>query len=241
MKYFSYISAAKIDMLYAQIAPAHDKEFSIGMDVKVLKADAKTKVSATDNIYRKLSLVVDKLKELDLVGDLNSKKPYILDVMHMRVGGFGWGTSEEPSPIVFWGGPQIESGFTADCGENPGTLLAMAGSRHHVIGENAPDGAHSHSLTDAMTLWFLQNLDEELPVSATRDDNTYPRLRNYRGLTDKDVAHGAYLAATQMDGRVQKVEFLAKVLHRSKWHEGFSVPRVERVILGSPLYVCEAE
>jgi len=250
MKYYTYVSLAKIEMLYGQIGQStRETEASLGFDIKILKGEIKEKIHPEKNIFDKLDTVVAGLKKLDLVGDLAGEKPYLYLTHQMRFGGYdcsefatrsATGAATVPggaSPIAFWGSNHFEGPFE-------GTALALAGSSYHLVGERPEvwSNVHSHSLTGAMTAWFVGNLQDDFSKDfrenvekAVKDDPPEFKMNN------DDVANGAWLAANQMSGQISNCEFVAKVLHRSVWPEGFRHSDTRKIILGSPLYVCLAE
>ena len=227
MKYYIYISQTKIDMLYGQIQTAHSetREASLGFDIKLLKGDLKDSRGIPDNQFTKLDKVLSSLNKLDLVGDIDSDKEYISATLDMKWGSYG---GESEAPITFWGYSTFEYPFT-------GLVLALAGSKYHLLGEQRDGYAHSHSLTNAMTEWFLLNLGER------HQEQIYLMNRHQRintsDLDNYDVANGAWLAATQIEGQVCKYEFVAKVLHRSEWESGFRTSKTNKIMLATPLYV----
>ena len=146
----------------------------------------------------------------------------------------GIGTPREASPITFWGFCEQPVHPFA------GTVLALAGSKYHLLGQQREGSVHSHSLTPEMTRWFLENLEDPFDDSAVRLKRSGEYPRHNDRLTDNDVANATWLAATQASGAKSMYEFVAKVLHRSEWPNGFRASTT-RIILGSPLYVALAE
>ncbi len=233
MKYYLYLSEEKIEMLFQQLnsASADEREASIGFDWKLLKGSLKEKRETKANYFQKLEQVINELKKLDLVGDVGGDANYISGTLKMRWGTYGFG-HPDPLPITFWGYSTYEFPFS-------GMALALAGSSYHLLGEQKEGGAHSHSLTGNMVNWFLNNLeneftDEEIEILNKEKDNGH-------SLDEYDIANGTYLAATQISGQEAKYEFVAKVLHRSHWPEGFRMSDTNKVVLATPLYVALCE
>jgi len=218
-------------MLYAQIAQStgRTREASLGFDVKVLQGHIKEARGIPENSLTQLDQVVIALNSSNLVGTIESPKGYIGGVLPMTWGMYGF---DEDSPITFWG----------FCEERKypfsGAVMALAGSSYHLLGQQRDGNTHSHSRTEMMTRWFLDNLGEpfDLPDADHRDKFDVDK----RPLSESDVANGAWLAATQARGTTAMYEFVAKVLHRSEWPEGFRL-QTRRIILASPLYVAMAE
>lgn len=227
MKYYVYVSKNKIDMLFQQTAAATKatREATIGFDVKVLKGSIKEGSGVPVASQAQLRTILDELESHALVGEIHEEKPYIRGTLKMMWGGYGMDFGDD-CPITFWG-----------CSTDQ-IALGMAGSSYHLLGEQRNGRAHSHSLTYAIVEWFKQNLDE--PFSRKKEDD--PRLAEQardqaRGLADYDIANATYLAVSQMRGQETTFDFVAKVLHRSKWPDGFRTAGYQTIIIATPLYV----
>lgn len=210
-------------MLHGQIGKAkgRKREASIGFDIKLLKGDIKESRDIDDSISVKLSETIKQLDDAGLIGTLRSQRhPFIRASCDMIWATYGWGESN----ITFWGyqrGP---------------LLLALAGSKFHVLGEQRVGTAFSHSLTGAIQSWIYTNIAEPFPkgtIASTKE-------AGWGLLRDSDIANGMWLGVTQARGEQNKFEFVAKVLHRSNWPNGFRGSPTKRIILASPLYVALA-
>lgn len=230
MKFYQYISMPKIEMLHQQVAAQDaEREAEVGFDIKLLKGSIKTKSTNELGHHQKLDAVVKKLNKLRLVGEIDEDKPYVRGVLPLRFGGYGWRMSQA-SPIAFWGGLDFPYPLKK-------YAFAMAGSRHNVLGEAKMDqpAAHSHSLTDAMVSWFVNNLPDVSVEGYEVEEVRGPFGRDE--MTDYDIANGTWLAASQMSGVRGEYEFVARVLHRSDWEEGFRESSTKKLVLATPLYV----
>lgn len=235
MKYYIYLSESKVSMLYAQISLSTDtkREASLGFDIKLLKGHITESRGIPEHSFAQLDAVISALHKSDLVGNVKDPKEYIGGCLSMTWCTFGRSFKDKESPITFWGYCE-ESDYPFS-----GTVMALAGSKYHLLGEQRDGHAHSHSGTAMMTRWFLENLDEPFENS----EDLIKDAKDYGGdgpISDDDVTNGAWLAATQARGQIAKYEFVAKVLHKSNWPEGFR-SKTNRVILGSPLYVAFGE
>jgi hypothetical protein len=139
-----------------------------------------------------------------------------------------WATYWEPrSSITFW------------AHVNRGLVLALAGSAYHVLGEQREGHAASASLTSAIAHWIHSNIEEPFPKDAyeyAQKTTTYLDGEESK-LSDYDIANGVWLAARFAKGQSSRFEFVAKVLHQSKWPDGFRDGKSKRIVLASPLYV----
>lgn len=228
MKYYLYISDSKIEMLYSQIATStgRSREASIGFDVKVLKGEIKHGRGVPENSVTRLNNVVEALRNSGAVGSIDAPKKYIGGTLSMTWSSYGWARKEEDLPITFWS-------YSAS-----GIAMALAGSKHNLLGEQRPGSAHSHSLTLPMVQWFLDNLQEPVPDSAKQNLKV---PKGWGELDEFDIANGTWLAATQASGIKESTEFVARVLHDSTWPEGFRDSNAKRILLASPLYVASVD
>jgi hypothetical protein len=230
MKFYQYISAPKIEMLHQQIArQSVEREASIGFDIKLLKGSLITKANGELSDHQKVDEIVGDLKKKRLVGAIEEGKPYVYASLNLKFGGYGE-RLRKTSPIAFWGSASLNYPLRD-------YAFAMAGSRHNLMGEakNTPDTANSHSLTDAMVTWFLENLPDIEPDDYNEDYLNGPW--GQEGITNFGIANAAWLAAQQIGGQNGKFEFVAKVLHRSDWDDGFRGSPIKKIVLATPLYV----
>lgn len=165
--------------------------------------------------YSKLNEIIYKLNDERMIGSLDDSLPYIGMKLRMKWGYLGW---EHNSPISFWGYAFKDQ------------IFALAGSKHHLLGQPANGHAHSHSLTNEIVNWLLDKFGYPVEKGSRS-------LFDYQNLSEYDVANGIYLAVTQMTGQESDFEFVAKVLHRSYWNEGFRDSGFKQIILATPLYM----
>jgi hypothetical protein len=230
VKYYIYISENKIQMLYEQTADAGrgSVEATVGFDVKLLKASIKKERGVPESSIGKLRTVVEELNKNDLVGRIDENKQYIRGTLPLVWGRYGMSYPKE-GPITFWG-------YNSDK-----IALGMAGSSYHVLGNQREGSAHSHSLTPAILAWFHEHLHEPIPPGDVVGQQSIELLEETRLLESYDIANATWLAVTQMLGERTTYNFVAKVLHRSKWPEGFRSSKISTIILASPLYVAMEE
>jgi hypothetical protein len=220
MKYYVYISDTKIEMFYSQLANSEGRESqaSLGVDLKVLKAEVKKSHKSPNTKYTKLEAILKELENSDLIGEVDGNKPYVRGDLEMTWASFG----EVNSPITFWG-------YLSD-----NIALGLAGSRHHVLGAQPQDIASSRSDTDAIARWFIEQFDDVPPEDRSEAEWLF---RPYHSSLDDNEVTGCILAAVfDIRGPKNRFEFVAKVLHRGKFIE--SEPSYENnVVLATPLYV----
>lgn len=217
MKFYVYISDAKVDMLLPQIP--HDTKQKVatefGIDLKVLTAKRRSETESEQDRIGRLETVSTFIREHENVGSVDEPDEYIDDTLPMRWGPYGW---DDKAPMVYFGG------------ETKKTILGMGGSVQHVVGSmGSSSPTHSHSVTPYLLGYLKERLD--IPES----HNTEQKRRDW-GLM------AVHLATTQMRGPLQQLQFLAKRLQYgpNPYEERGPSPGMY-VLLASPLYVALAD
>jgi hypothetical protein len=224
MKYYIYISDAKIDMLLQQIS--HDAKRKIAtefkIDLKILSASRKAETETDDSQITRLEAVCNFIREYGNVGSVDEPDEYIEDTLPMS-----WGiVGHDPCYAYF-------SGITDK------TIIGLGGSARHVLGHSSSEAeslyltlmSHAYSLHDALK-------------KGVGDDNEVPI---YEGdLTKTPPLIGVYFAAEGMMRQpVQRLEFIAKRLTESrvdkKCARYLEMTEGKNLILATPLYVALAE
>jgi hypothetical protein len=126
LRYYLYISDAKVEMMLPQIDPGFDRvsESEIGFDVKV--ASAKRRVATTSNRVARLERVVRYLDDFADVGTVDEPGQYFRGRMPMR-----WGSIT--SSLVYFGGATER------------TVVGLGGSAGHLHGEQGRADAFAPS------------------------------------------------------------------------------------------------
>lgn len=115
MKYYMYISDAKVDMLSAQMFHAEAAKIAteVGIDMKVFKASRRKEIEREKDRFAKLEAVTDFLQRYGDVGSVQEPGEYFQAQPNM-----GWLADDES--VVFGG-------------EIDGTTVALVGSAKHII------------------------------------------------------------------------------------------------------------
>jgi len=222
MKYYIYISDAKVDMLFPQVPHDIKKKVALEfkMDLKLLSASRKTETETEDNRIARLETVVDFIRQYGNVGSVDAPDEYVADCLAMRWGNYG--TSFEDSPVVYFGGMTDK------------TIVGLGGSMKHLLGSTVESHAHSHSATPFLMEYLVKDLQIRLP------DEYEAGLRWAREHGQEFTPIVAVeLATTQMHGPEQKVEFLAKRLAFGpveRFAEHASLQN-RNALLATPIYV----
>jgi hypothetical protein len=211
MKYYLYISDTKVDMIFAQISNAMLEGLAgeLKINLGVLSASFKQE-SPQETRFSKLEVVRKYLEKHAEVGTTDKPGEYFAGVSPMRWGPYGW---EEG--LVYFGGSTDK------------TIFGLGGSSRHMIGESGGSNPHSQSATAALVSVLTKHVQQKESKSGP------PASENFNDQCTEAMAFMAVeLATSQMNGPVQRLEFLAK---RLLWQEGVDEKR--NILLGTPLYV----
>ena len=230
-KYYIYVSDAKVDMFYAQIAHHEMEKIAtrLGIDLESVGTSFADK-STEERRYLKLQIVVNFIENNFDVGTVDKPKNYVKGVIPMRWGPFYLGTVQPGlgnSGLVWFGG------FT------PTTVVGLGGSSKHIIGGHYGDSYVRDSSLPSILDAIAQMKDDKIKESeiSDRDRDSCLDLIDWHTRT--------------MPGPVQRLEFLAKrLLEGEGLHAGlptredFHDPEMRRgthLLLGTPIYVAQAD
>lgn len=236
MRYYLYVSDAKLEMLYGQIpVRLRDKiAAELKVDLKVIGATVSMK-DRPETRYGKLDLVREYLTRHTQVGTVTDPASYFAGTVSMQ-----WGlvTGSASGRVVFFGG------------EEGDVVLGLAGSRHHMVGfqgEGIVDAPPSYGAGSSMVPYILEQLENSLattlegeafaeagPVVELEDAAPSPASDT----SDAQALKGVVYGTRNLQGPRQNLEFLAKRLLTGR----LAMPAGERgVLLGTPLYVALAD
>lgn len=220
LKYYLYISDAKVDMLYPQIPQPLLKRIAAELQINLnvlgtgVGATLKTDQEATTR-YSKLSVIVRYLEHNMVVGTLDAPGSYFKATLPMS-----WGPLHSyvslPGQVVYFGGATER------------VVIGLGGSMKHLIGKQVSP--------ESEVPWGsgLPDLLAALEMIPTGDMAGEPR--------DSGLALWEAASTTlRMQGPKQTVEFLAKTLLEGQVE---NVPGLGQlpvhVVLGTPIYVALA-
>jgi serine/threonine protein kinase len=232
LKYYVYVSRTKVEMLYGQIPSVQRNNIAhrLNVDLSRLAGQVLLEGSIDDALLAKTNLVVGFLEEQGLVGTINQPRPFFKGQLALR-----WGPYVIPSGANAGG----STGLVYFGGETESTIIGLGGSLHHVIGRVGGAASHSHSATPVL----VNVLSRELGISAGEmpepppPESLGPVDRNWRALKAVE------LASTQMEGPVENIEFVARLLLSGTEIQGYhrSARPPRQVLLGSPIYAALAD
>jgi hypothetical protein len=236
VKYYLYISDAKLEMLYGQMpVKIRDKiAAELKIDLKVIGATVSIK-DRPETRYSKLDLVREYLITNFPVGSIAHPDSYFSGTVPMQ-----WGliTSPESGKVVYFGG-NVDN-----------VVLGLAGSRHHVVGYQgegvvgAPDFSYGSSFAPMVIKAIEDGLAAVIDRPETAESGSVIQLRerhpvDFSKTPDARALDTVLYATENLLGPTQRLEFLAKRLLMGK----VSVSTEEKVdvLLGTPLYVALAD
>ena len=225
MKYYIYISDAKIDMLFPQVPHEIKKKTAseFKLDIKLFSASRKTEVETEENRIARLEAVVDFIQEYGNVGTVDDPEEYVEGNLPMRWANYS--DMFEETPVVYFGA------------ETERTILGLGGSMKHLIGASGADigKAHSASATPYLMRYLLKELNLHHPNA---EHEKWMRLDREQGRPELTVLDAVALATPQMQGPFQNVEFLAKRLAsgQADFRE-----LDKQVLLATPLYIATSD
>ena len=119
MKYYLYISDAKVDMLLPQVPHKAKKKTSteLGFDLKVLSAKYKSEAETDFDRISRLETVVDFIREYGNIGTLDEPDDFIEDFATVGVARSGQSTTK----VAYFGG------------KTERTVFALVGSAVHLV------------------------------------------------------------------------------------------------------------
>lgn len=217
MRYYLYVSTAKLDMLYEQIPPKLLRRLAVEakVDLKVLSVSVQSP-RAEASTYDRLDIVEAYLdREFD-VGWMTEATPWFRGEAGLRIAGYG----AQDSPTFM-------------AGRDGDTLVALIGSGHHLIGyEAAPDMARvGHSGLPSL-FGLLKDLPEHwLRFVASDRDDPPP--------SEHDVVGQVLTFSEALTVPPVHCEFLARRLMRGT--VTLDDGRRQQVVVGTPLYVSMAD
>jgi hypothetical protein len=217
MRYYIYVSDAKVDMLSAQIPESLFDVIAadLELDLKVLKVRLR-ETAVPDNRFTRLAAVENYIRRQFSVGTVDEPGPYFAGTMDLRWAQLG--ETDEDS-VVYFGGMTDR------------TILGLGGSLRHLVGRQCAGGTVWGSALPFMQAVLAKELG--LPVELECREP---------GMTDDDVEQlalqGVSRATCELKGPAQRLEFLAKRLLPAR---GTEQDQKVQALLGTPIYVALAD
>lgn len=226
MRYFLYISDAKVNMLLSQI-PSETKaviEAKLGFNIGLLSGDIKTKRTSLEDKVQRLAAVEKHLLSTQVIGSCDKPEAWI------RGEGSAIVAQLLPSGEGRWSnGRGAEAVFFILRTEN--SLVAMGGSSHHLIGSTSTNQCVSGmsfapSLLDA----FAEISDSPMILQMTEERFKYNSQVGIARTATHPWTRVIIDAAQNLSGASQNISFIAKRLMSEDCYG-------TTVTLATPLYV----
>jgi hypothetical protein len=145
VKYYLYISDAKIDALLPQVPHEAKKKVAIdlGVDFKIFKATRKSETESDESRISRLEAVLSFIREYGNVGTVDDPDDFVDDTQHV------------------WFGPDDQGRIAYFTGRTERTTFALAGSARHLIGSSAKQQDFpSFSPMNAICWWLREQVPE---------------------------------------------------------------------------------
>lgn len=185
MRYYIYISNAKVSMLYDQIPPRLRDNLAteLKIDVKLLSTTFREGPQEA-TLQRKLEIVTEYIEKDDQVGTIDKPKKYFHGIMRLR-----WG------PYVFQDTNAVYFG-----GQTQHTIFGLIGSTKHVLGAMG-NSQMDFSSSFVPAVMHVLSLLVDLPLKVDNDQ-----------ILEDDYLSTIVAATESLKGPTQRLEFLSKKL-----------------------------
>jgi len=156
MKYYLYISDAKVDMLLPQIPHELKKKVAteFGFDLKILTAKRKVETEYGDDRIARLETVVEFIRRYGNLGSVDEPNEYIEGTLPMRF-------SIASENVAYFSGRTEK------------TLLGLGGSSKHLIGGGTETDGERYS---GSVTFFIMNAMKEFFANEERPDDRVPNV-----------------------------------------------------------------
>ncbi|MGW0534747.1 DUF7019 family protein [Streptomyces sp. NPDC003032] len=219
MRYYIYVSTAKVDMLYEQIPPKLLRRLAVEakVDLKVVSVAVQSPRTDTST-YDRLDLVETYLERESDVGWMSEPTAWFRGDLGLRIAGYG-----------------DANGPTLMMGEDGDTLVALIGSAHHLIGYRIAPDMHKVGFSGLPSMFGLLR---DFPPEWESQMNVRWRGRMASVGGDSIMQEVAQCAGALTVPPVY-CEFLARQLMRG------TVTREDgrelAVVIGTPVYVAMSD
>lgn len=222
LRFFIYISDAKVSMLYDQLAGATKTSVSIRSKLRLAIAEVeRTRLTEpSETLFAKLDAAVVALRSQEQIGNIDEPGTYFEGEFPMRWGLYqDHGRPDGEAPLVYFGG------------ETESTVLGLGGSARHVIGFSGATSTGSRSATPYLVAQLLDGLGAD-PTGW----NSWRSSKEHSGVSE--VFEAIAWANHNLKGPTQTLKFVAKTLAVGAARSNVTESgELKKCILGSPIFV----
>lgn len=220
LRFYTYISDAKVDMLLAQIPESITNRLAgkLKCNVGILSAELELKGRSPANRVLRLEAVLQYLEEANVVGTISMPDRWILGA-----GRFHWARLGAP----------LEN-YIAVLGPQDDSFVVLVGSARHLLGDISPPSAGRTALSgDPEVIAHAERLLKEMTTIV-------PRLEQGADPPATALPYAAAIERIAFHSTEQSMEFFAFVYEHGPYYsispEG-PYKTTTRSVFGSPLYV----
>jgi len=213
IKYYVYLSAAKINMMFQQLFSDITADISTTFSLKLGFVSAETtstEDNSSENLYQKLNIICRHIE--DVGGITSETSSYIQSSLPML-----WGLSKGRERATYWIGRYEVDDIVTD--------VLLIGSAGHILG----GGMQPQRSCESALPFFLREINSEIEHAKGRSK------------TDKIMHYSISSIIERIHELTPDIycdyEFLAKILLRGEEYEN---GKTRKYIVASPIYVaCE--
>jgi hypothetical protein len=251
LRYYVYISDAKIDMLLPQIPSARRRKVTreIGINWKILSAKQTSEYDTEQHRVHRLRALETYIRTNETVGSVSAPSAWFAGKLPMWWGPINFMSYRNAGHDLVW-----FTGLESPEGERP-TVLGLGGSTAHLLTGHS-DASDQLAGGDSMLYGITATLEsigwssgEDVEVAAERAD--IDRVQSERSNQVEDSPYTSLLQATSFllqwqseeyrggGTEAQMLDFLARRLTEGSIVDSDGTSR--HVVVGTPLYVALAE
>lgn len=220
MKYYLYMSDAKLAMLHDQIEQRTNTSLSASIKAPFVEIGGKFETQKNATKEAMLSSVLKHIVDSGKMGTIDAPNEYVAGTISMRWGMFtDGGRPEEEPPLVYFGGKTDK------------TVFGLGGSTRHVIGFHGATSTGARSSTPYLVGRLLEGLGIK--------EQGWSAFGSWSG--SGLVYQGIAIATHSLRPPEQVLEFAARtLLVGSVRHAIYTNDERLQCLLGTPLYVALA-
>ena len=187
MKYFIYISGAKVEMLFEQIPSNRLKKITtnLGINLGFFKAEFQSETNAV-TLAKKIQIIEEYLT--NKTGTIDYPEDYVCDEAYVK-----WGPYDEFDELIYFTGATSSTGF------------ALGGSMRNCVGNGNSSNTTSYSLSPYLVASLVKKRAIKCPSPGI---TTFPISKDIHTKAIQAIEEGLI----DNEAPVNKIRFFAKKL-----------------------------